>query len=139
MAAATKAGLKDNPAMSFVMLTDSQVVPSQPINKDFSNPLSKSKSSNTSTRLEPVDSDHPPSISQQIESSTRLFEILSARSDIDHPICTECTDLLLTSLQSRLSSAQKERDAYITFFKSLNTTAPTPSALQKAQSSLAAA
>ncbi|KAI4090986.1 MAG: hypothetical protein LQ344_004367 [Seirophora lacunosa] len=139
MAAATKAGLKDNPAMSFVMLTDSQVVPSQPINKDFSNPLSKSKSSNTSTRLEPVDSDHPPSIYQQIESSTRLFEILSARSDIDHPICTECTDLLLTSLQSRLSSAQKERDAYITFLKSLNTTAPTPSALQKAQSSLAAA
>ncbi|KAL9010591.1 MAG: hypothetical protein Q9173_004483, partial [Seirophora scorigena] len=100
MAAATKAGLKDNPAMSFVMLTDSQVVPSQPITNDFSKPLSKSKSSNTSTGLEPVDSDDPPSISQQIESSTCLFEILSARSDIDHPICTECTDLLLTSLQS---------------------------------------
>ncbi|KAL8650228.1 MAG: hypothetical protein Q9210_003956 [Variospora velana] len=136
VAAATKAGLKDNPAMSFVMLTDSQVVPSQASTRESSKPLPKSKSR---TGLEPVDSDDSPSISQQIESSTRLFEILSARSDIDHPICTECTDLLLTSLQSRLSSAQKERDTYITFLKSLNTTSPTPSALQKAQSSLASA
>ncbi|KAI4149105.1 MAG: hypothetical protein LQ341_001398, partial [Variospora aurantia] len=136
VAAATKAGLKDNPAMSFVMLTDSQVVPSQSSTKESSKPLPKSKSR---TGLEPVDSDDPTFISQQIQSSTRLFEILSARSDIDHPICTECTDLLLTSLQARLSSAQKERDTYITFLKSLNTTSPTPSALQKAQSSLASA
>ncbi|KAL8916144.1 MAG: hypothetical protein Q9208_008681 [Pyrenodesmia sp. 3 TL-2023] len=132
MAASTKPGLRENPAMSFVMLTDSQVVPPQAATKGSS----RREHSNASEP--PADASQPP-LSQQIESSTRLFEILSARSDIDHPICTECTELLLSSLVSRLSSAQKERDAYIGFLKSLNTTSPTPAQLQKAQSSLSSA
>ncbi|KAL9602152.1 MAG: hypothetical protein Q9219_002016 [cf. Caloplaca sp. 3 TL-2023] len=137
MAASTKAGLKDSPAMSFVMLTDSQVVPAQAITNGYEKSRSKTVSPKPSTTTsEPSDAD-PPRLSQQIESATRLFEILSARSDIDHPVCTECTDLLLSQLQSRLTSATKERDAYISFLKSLNTSAPTASELQKAHKSLA--
>ncbi|KAI4171493.1 MAG: hypothetical protein LQ343_004231 [Gyalolechia ehrenbergii] len=137
MAASTKAGLKDNPAMSFVMLTDSQVVPAQAIANGYENPRPKPNARKSSaTSLEPPDRD-PPKLSQQVDSATRLFEILSARSDIDHPVCTECTDLLLSQLQSRLSSATKERDAYISFLKSLKTSAPTPSQLQRTQKSLA--
>ncbi|KAI4206598.1 MAG: hypothetical protein LQ346_000988 [Caloplaca aetnensis] len=132
MAASTKAGLRENPAMSFVMLTDSQVISPQA----FTNSSSNHDRSNDS---EPQTDVSLPPLSQQIESSTRLFELLSARSDIDHPICTECTELLLSSLKARLSSAQKERDAYISFLKSLNTTSPTPAQLQKAQSSLSSA
>ncbi|KAL8687412.1 MAG: hypothetical protein Q9218_006411, partial [Villophora microphyllina] len=130
-AASTKAGLKDNPAMSFVMLTDSQVVPLQvPTDRK---PSSASKQS---SRNDKDLNGETRGISQQIASTTHLFEILSAHSDIDHPTCTECTDLLLTHLQSRLSAAQKERDTYITFLKSLNTTAPSPAAIQKAEKSL---
>ncbi|KAL8909416.1 MAG: hypothetical protein Q9207_000251 [Kuettlingeria erythrocarpa] len=132
MAASAKAGLRENPAMSFVMLTDSQVIPPQALTNNSSN-------QDGSNDSEPQTDAAPPALSQQIESSTRLFEILSARSDIDHPICTECTELLLSSFQARLSSAQKERDAYISFLKSLNTTSPTPAQLQKAQSSLSSA
>ncbi|KAL8842523.1 MAG: hypothetical protein Q9170_000477 [Blastenia crenularia] len=136
MAASTKAGLKDNPAMSFVMLTDSQVVPAQAITNRYENPRSKANPSKSTTMSSESPDPDPPTLSQQIQSTTRLFEILSARSDIDHPVCTECTDLLLSQLQSRLSSATKERDAYISYLKSLNTSAPTPSQLQKAQKSL---
>ncbi|KAI4144059.1 MAG: hypothetical protein L6R39_004336 [Caloplaca ligustica] len=136
VAASPKAGFKDNPAMSFVMLSESQVVPPQAITNNYSSPNPKHKAN--APNLSP-DTNQPTPLSQQIESSTRLFEILSARSDIDHPICTECTDLLLTSLQSRLSSAQKERDAYISFLKSLNNTAPSPSELHNAQKSLSEA
>ncbi len=132
MAASTKAGLRENPAMSFVMLTESQVIPPQALTNISSN-------HDRSNDSEPQTDTAPPALSQQIDSSTRLFEILSARSDIDHPICTECTELLLSSLQARLSSAQKERDAYISFLKSLNTTSPTPAQLQKARSSLSSA
>ncbi|KAL8932730.1 MAG: hypothetical protein Q9216_006708 [Gyalolechia sp. 2 TL-2023] len=139
MAASTKAGLKDNPAMSFIMLTDSQVVPAQAITNGYENPRSKSSSRKPSaSSSDQLDAD-PPKLSQQIEFTTRLFEILSARSDVDHPVCTECTDLLLSQLQSRLASATKERDAYISFLKSLKTSAPTPSQLQRAQKSLAEA
>ncbi|KAL8894144.1 MAG: hypothetical protein Q9192_004576 [Flavoplaca navasiana] len=136
MAASTKAGLKENPAMSFVMLTDSQVVPphAMGIAEDKSRSNSRSRKSNGTA--EEIPEGEKPRLSQQIESTTRLFEILSARSDIDHPICTECTDLLLSQLQSRLSSATKERDTYIAFAKSLNSTAPSTTDLAKAQKSL---
>lgn len=137
MAASTKAGLKDNPAMSFVMLTDSQVVPPQPISNGHD--ALQFKATFDKANKPPQDSLNEPkqTLSYQIESTTRLFEILSSRSDIDHPLCTECTDLLLSSLQARLAAANKERDAYIAFLKNLNSSVPTPSDVSKAQSSLA--
>lgn len=133
MAAATKAGLKDNPAMSFVMLTDSQVVPPKPIvNARGTKPKPKIKAAVP----QDLSGDLEQSLSYQIESTTRLFEILSSRSDTDHPICSECTDLLLSSLQSRLLATNKERDAYINFLKTLTNSMPTASELSKAQSVL---
>lgn len=137
MAASTKAGLKDNPTMSFVMLTDSQVVPPKPASTGHESSQPKSKSNRANTAPHDPSNDPKQTLSHQIESTTRLFEILSSRSDIDHPICTECTDLLLSSFQARLSAATKERDAYIAFLKNLNSTLPTASEVSKAQSSLA--
>lgn len=131
MAASTQAGLKDNPAMSFVMLTESQVVPPQPTTNG--QPTSqKSKNKGTSSSPSP----NPPNFSERVEAAARLFEIVSARSDIDHPICTECTDLLLNALSTRLTTTTKERDAYITFLKTLKNNAPTQSDLSTAKASL---
>ena len=134
MAASAKAGLKDNPAMSFVMLTDSQVVPPQPTKiGNIESPKSKSANPVPQSSV-----NGPDRFSDRVESVTRLFEIVSARSDIDHPVCTECTELLLTSLQNRLSSTTKERDAYINFLKTLKNNAPSPSEVRKAESALKA-
>ena len=139
MAASAKAGLKDNPAMSFVMLTDSQVVPPQytPDSNESSTPNKGLKKANDTFFEGSLDSKQ--TLSHQIEFTTRLFEILSSRSDIDHPICSECTELLLSQLQNRLSASTKERDAYISFLKTLNNTIPSPSEVSKAQASLASA
>lgn len=133
MAASTKTGLKE----SFVILTDSQVVPPQPASTGHDGSQPKQKNNRANTAPHDPSNDPIQTPSHQIESTTRLFEILSSRSDIDHPICTECTDLLLSSLQARLSAATKERDAYIAFLKNLNSTLPTASDVSKAQSSLA--
>ncbi|KAL8632356.1 hypothetical protein Q9189_001928 [Teloschistes chrysophthalmus] len=124
--------------MSFVMLTDSQVVPPQATANGPKKPHSKSTTSKEKgiTPSSSVPDTDTPNLSHQMSSTTHLFEILSAQSDIDHPICTECTDLLLTHLQSRLSAAQKERDTYISFLRSLDTTSPSPQTLQKAEKSL---
>ncbi|KAL8734131.1 MAG: hypothetical protein Q9166_001616 [cf. Caloplaca sp. 2 TL-2023] len=139
VAVSTKAGLKDNPAMSFVMLTESQVVSPQANTNGNEASRPKRNSQKRVGNADEQSNGDTPKLSQQIESTTRLFEILSARSDIDHPICTECTDLLLSQLQARLSSAAKERDTYISFLKSLNSSAPTSAELSKAQKSLAEA
>ena len=137
MAASTKAGLKDNPAMSFVMLTDSQVVPPQHMLDDYEEMRKNKASKEAHSAANEASSDPKQTLFHQIESTTRLFEILSSRSDIDHPVCAECTDLLLSQLQSRLSASTKERDAYITFLKTLNNTLPSSSEISKAQASLA--
>jgi beclin 1 len=138
MAASTKAGLKDNPAMSFVMLTDSQVVQPQNTSDDHQEARSKEGSKQAFDTNYDTASDPRQPHSHQLESTARLFEILSSRSDVDHPICVECTELLLSQLQSRLAATTKERDAYITFLKTLNNTTPTQAEISKAQSSLAA-
>ena len=134
MAASTKAALKDNPAMSFVMLTESQVTPPLPVITNGS-----AKASAKQKTQQPPSDESKKQLSLQIESTTRLFEILSARSDIDHPICTECTELLLNGLQARLAASTKERDAYIAFLKELNNNIPTASEVSKAEADLAAA
>lgn len=123
--------------MSFVMLTDSQVVPPQASSNGHGDSPTKSKTKRSATTSQDP-SDPKQTLSHQIESTTRLFEILSSRSDIDHPICTECTELLLSSFQSRLIASTKERDAYISFLKTLTNNLPSPSAISTAQSTLSA-
>lgn len=59
-----------------------------------------------------------------MQVSARIFEVLSARSDIDHPICGECTDVLLEGLTARLVSSTRERDAYVRFLKEVNSNIP---------------
>lgn len=124
--------------MSFVMLTDSQVVQPQHTSEKHQEILSKESSKQADSTFHDTAGDSGKTFSHKHESTTRLFEILSSRSDVDHPICVECTELLLSHLQSRLAATTKERDAYITFLKTLNNTTPTQAEVLKAQSSLAA-
>ena len=137
MAASTKAGRKDDPAMSFAMLTDSEVMPARQALESNENMNAKPKPTQTNRDIQDNPAHANQALSHQIETATRLFEVLSSRSDIDHPVCLECTELLLSSLKSRLDVSTKERDAYITFLKTLNNSTPTPSEVSKAQAALA--
>lgn len=51
-----------------------------------------------------------------------LFATLSSHSDVDQPICAECTSILLVSFNARLASSNRERDAYASFLKSVQQT-----------------
>lgn len=64
-----------------------------------------------------LDHSNPTPISHHLRSTMRLFNVLSTRSDIDHPLCAECTQILLSSLQRQLDETKKERDGYIAFEK----------------------
>ncbi|KAG8904476.1 autophagy protein 6 [Tulasnella sp. 403] len=48
-------------------------------------------------------------------SAIRLFSLLSSRTELDHPLCAECTHLMLESLHRQLEETKKERDGYIAF------------------------
>ncbi|OXV07715.1 hypothetical protein Egran_04520 [Elaphomyces granulatus] len=124
-------GRGDSGGMSFVMLTESQVSPPQIIGGEAQLSIGRPIVSSDAGR-----DGEEKSFSSQAERATRLFEIISARSDIDHPICTECTDMLLEGLQKRLSTATKERDAYISFLKTLNASVPSAEEIEAADQSL---
>ncbi|KAK4101612.1 APG6-domain-containing protein [Parathielavia hyrcaniae] len=135
---------RDSSAMSFIFLTESQIAPPKlalPRSRQVSDTSQASPGRHDGT----VDEDDA-SKSYEMERITKLFEILSARSDIDHPVCFECTELLLEELQKRLETATRERDAYIAFLKEIQASAPTDDelrfreeALVKAQQAEAAA
>ena len=110
---------KNNPEMSFIDISKSQL----------SAPLSNAAAQRSVAGLRANgDFDKKKSetfanenlLSYEVERNQRLFSILSSHSDIDHPICTECTNLLLSSMNARLAASTRERDAYISFLKSLH-------------------
>lgn len=123
--------------MSFVMLTESQVVPPQASNQSYDGPNASSSGRKDTGGKFKGDSEEKP-LSHQLETTARLFEILSSRSDIDHPICVECTKLLIDGLKKRHENATRERDAYVDFLKKVNDEIPTDEERVKAEEDLKA-
>jgi beclin len=104
--------------MSFVEITQSQVV-------GHENASVGTNGTNQSVAEGPGAVANGESMNAKAIKSEKLFSILSSYSDIDHPICTECTSLLLQAFSARLATATRERDAYAGFLKSLQQTAAT--------------
>ncbi|KAF9051083.1 APG6-domain-containing protein [Hymenopellis radicata] len=114
-----------SPHESFVLLQDSMIrnIPTNsPAAQQSKRSLMKRKGKQAASPApEPATVDHPnPSpLSHHLRSTTRLFNALSSRSDIDHPLCAECTQILLSHLQRQLDETKKERDGYLAFDKEL--------------------
>lgn len=118
--------------MSFVMLTDSQVVPSALVK-----PSHSSASQDESSGLDGTGDTQGKAMSRAIETATRLFDILSAKSEVGpHPVCVECTELLVENLTKRLETHVRERDAYIGFLKAVKSEVPTEEDIRESQEAL---
>ncbi|KAH9985786.1 APG6-domain-containing protein [Russula compacta] len=109
------------PNESFVILHDS-VIHNIPSHVSFPSQVRKSpsaESGGTTPRKEipPDDVDHvnPSPLSHHLRSTQRLLNLLSSRTDVDHPLCAECTHILLSTLTRQLDETKKERDGYIAF------------------------
>ncbi|CAJ2500267.1 Uu.00g031200.m01.CDS01 [Anthostomella pinea] len=122
--------------MSFVLLTESQVAPPR-LTAPTEQPGPKQqrrKSVSAGQR-----NDGKPAQPHEAERINKLFEILSARSDIDHPVCFECTDMLVEGLQKRLESTARERDAYAGFLKQVQSDIPNEEDIAESEQALAKA
>ena len=123
-----------NPNMSFIMLSDSQVVQAQGAGHDALPVRTKSQRKDSKS-TQAVKPDETP-LRDRMDAANRIFEILSARSDIDHPICVECTELLVDGLQKRLNSTNKERDTYVEFLRQANADIPSEEETRQAEKEL---
>ena len=52
-------------------------------------------------------------LSHHLRSTLRLYSLLSSKTEVDHPLCDECTHLLIKLLNRQLEDMKKERDMYI--------------------------
>ncbi|KAH9166433.1 APG6-domain-containing protein [Lactarius sanguifluus] len=111
------------PNESFVILQDSVInnIPSHVSFPSQTPKLSPAESGAASLTKDPPvdDADHvnPSPLSHHLRSTQRLLNLLSSRTDIDHPLCAECTHILLSNLTRQLEETKKERDGYIAFEK----------------------
>ncbi|XP_076269071.1 beclin-1-like Atg6 isoform X2 [Rhynchophorus ferrugineus] len=56
-------------------------------------------------------------LSHIFKKRTVLFDHLSDNSEIDHPLCDECTDYLIELLEQQLEITQKDYDDYCKYYK----------------------
>ena len=113
------------PNESFVLLQDS-VVRNIPLPISSPPPAKKGSLKSRNINSKHVDTPSPKQIepdsnpsplSHHLRSTARLLNLLSSRTEIDHPLCAECTQILLTTLQRQLDETKRERDGYIAFDK----------------------
>ena len=115
------------PNESFVLLQDSVIhnnPPPIPQSARVKGKSARPQSPASSRAPAPPEQEHtelsnPSPLSHRLRSTARLFNLLSSRTDIDHPLCAECTQTLLSNLQRQLEETKKERDGYLAYEKEL--------------------
>lgn len=111
------------PDASFVYLQDSvvQKIPSGVPQRPGRAASSSQQNSNDLTLKTETTAVSPPTspLSHKLKSTNKLFSLLSTKTDLEHPLCMECTDSLLKSLSEQLKDTMRERDGYIAFEKEL--------------------
>ena len=132
-------GTRARPDMSFIEITQSQVVPPRQQRADKRPSPTEPKFTGEQADLDGAKINDDETMAHEFEKSERLFSVLSAHSDIDHPICTECTAAVLSGMRARLYASTKERDAYAGFLKSLQSSSspiPTDEDVEEAENAL---
>lgn len=123
-------GITGAPTESFVFLQDSVVQkipsagatptrPSRTKGRETTTIRVTKAQSNSSTESTARPNASPPTPNTRPRPTSKLFTLLSNRTDIDHPLCTDCTEGLLKSLNEQLKDISRERDGYIAFEKEL--------------------
>ncbi|KAI8369425.1 autophagy protein Apg6-domain-containing protein [Radiomyces spectabilis] len=124
------------PSESFVVLSRSQVGPAAPMAAAGTSSSSGSPANGgdtTNVSRTPINQgysgatisglDHHGtrnnSLSHRLKVANRLFDVMSSKSSVDHPMCQECTDMLLEALEKQLDNVGRERDCYIDFLKKI--------------------
>nr|CAG4643129.1 EOG090X048D [Ilyocryptus agilis] len=54
-------------------------------------------------------------LSHYLKKSAQIFDLVSSTSDVDHPLCRECADSLLSLLEQQLVQAEEECQEYKQF------------------------
>lgn len=60
----------------------------------------------------PQSPDERGNLSHRLKVANRLFDVISGTSEIDHPMCQDCSEEMLIKLEKRLVELRNEKDVY---------------------------
>lgn len=63
-------------------------------------------------------------LSKRIKTLSTIFNLLNSKGELDYPVCKDCAQFLLASMQSQYDKTSKERDVYIQFLQKLQNKQP---------------
>ncbi|KAL1927952.1 hypothetical protein VTP01DRAFT_3357 [Rhizomucor pusillus] len=105
------------PTESFVVLTRSQINPAQNSTHTQQQQQQQQQPSSYTSSLMDEEDKRNNSLSHRLKVASRLFNVMSSKSSVDHPMCQECTDMLLEMLEKQLEDVGRKRDCYIDYLK----------------------
>ncbi|KAK7207036.1 autophagy protein Apg6-domain-containing protein [Myxozyma melibiosi] len=76
-------------------------------------------------------------LSNRLKTSDKIHDIVTSKSDIDQPICSECVELLLQGLKQQYVEIVRDRDIYADFLKQVKDEKPTDEQQLAAEKELA--
>ncbi|KAK9476314.1 autophagy protein Apg6-domain-containing protein [Lipomyces japonicus] len=124
------------PSESFVVLTESQVANAQPSQQELiGNYEATFRNHNKELPAEQQDDadavngfDAEPerySLSSRLRTSDKILDVIKSKTDLDHPICSECMDQLVEGLKQQYIEVIRDRDAYAQFLSQVQNEKPT--------------
>lgn len=81
--------------------------------------LISTDSGNDFTLLGEAETGNMENLSHRLKVTSQLFDVMSGQSDVDHPLCEECTDTLLDQLDQQLKITEDEYNDYRDFLEKL--------------------
>jgi len=82
------------------------------------------------------ESGQPSARSHRLKVKAELFDMLSDHSNVDHPLCEECTDQLLISLERQLEQAEQDSQQYQEYLTKLSNETEESSQVSQLESEL---
>lgn len=104
-----------NSNYSYVFISDGDNSPGKRVAKKVSNEVQEPPKEQTLPALD----DSSNTISGRINTLTHIFHVLSSNQEIDHPVCSDCSQLLVENFKLKFDQSQREKDYYLTFLKKL--------------------
>ncbi|ORY80329.1 autophagy protein Apg6-domain-containing protein [Protomyces lactucae-debilis] len=81
--------------------------------------------------------DDPHRLSRKLQQTRTLFELLSTRSEVDFPLCGECTELVIVGMNKEMAQLAHERDCYSSCLRKTRESTPSEADCAKATQTLA--
>ncbi|KAK9458789.1 autophagy protein Apg6-domain-containing protein [Lipomyces oligophaga] len=115
---------------SFVLLSDSMISRARKEENvgSYETMIRKSEDANKEADIAEDDNSDGEgglySLSSRLRISDRVYDLVNGKTDIDHPVCSECLQSLVAGLRQQCAETLREKEAYNRFYEQVQKEKP---------------